>query len=211
MSIGAPYRTAFLLCFITACVFSVVIPEHSISGCDDHDISDDAQTVGYLSHDQKSQQGGEDDLRVVVDGDLFCRGVGVGRCYAELRHCRTQTRSKQHKELEPRHRVEVEHHERKRGKGRERRKEEHNIITLYALLGRSSHEGVCRTCAHSAYKACNGWNKLCVLKARLYHEHSACKGGEYYQPLRPVGFFFKQRHGKDDRKERGHLVEQRGV
>ena len=63
---------------------SVVEQEHRNRSGDDNTISNKTPHVRNLSKKQKSKDGGEDNLLVIIDGNFSCRCTGIGSSNCEL-------------------------------------------------------------------------------------------------------------------------------
>ena len=62
----------------------IVIPEGEHAHADDEDIAQEAEPVGTVAEEEEAQDGGEDDLGVVVDGQLPGGSTAIGGGDAEL-------------------------------------------------------------------------------------------------------------------------------
>ena len=79
------------------------MPEIQHRHAADQEIAQDAEPVRHIAEDEEAQQGGEDDLGVVIDGDLFGRGTAVGRRDTELAAGGKQSGPQQNERLLYRH------------------------------------------------------------------------------------------------------------
>lgn len=71
--------------FYSVLIGSLFIVEKHCNACaDDQDIAEDAEPIGNVSENEKSQHGSKDDLRVIVYGNLPRRGAYIRFRYAEL-------------------------------------------------------------------------------------------------------------------------------
>ena len=78
---------------------SFVIQEHE-KGCSDNEyVSKETEYIRDLSEEQESKDGCEDDLAVVVDGDLSCRSALVCSSNGELTTCGAQSGTDQDQNL----------------------------------------------------------------------------------------------------------------
>lgn len=69
---------------LSLCGMSFVIQEHEQGCSDNQDIAQETEYIRDLSKEQESKNGCEDDLAVVIDGDLSCRSTFVCCSNGEL-------------------------------------------------------------------------------------------------------------------------------
>lgn len=84
-------------------MWAVIADKHCHSGGCDDEIPQPAEGIGNLSENEIAQDGREDDLAVVVNGNLPCGGVGVSGSDGELAAGGCQTGQKQCAQLCQRH------------------------------------------------------------------------------------------------------------
>lgn len=113
----------------------VQIPPPAEDGhADDDHVSADAKRRRDLREEDKPQECGEDDLRVIKDADLSGRRELIRGGDRELRDRREDTCGDQAQELPGLHHLEVEDHERQRKQaGKEREAQNNDRGPLFSL------------------------------------------------------------------------------
>lgn len=91
---------------------AVVVEKHNHSCSDDDEISKDTESVRHLAKQEKSQQSGKNNLRIIINGYFFSRRIGVGRRDGKLpTRCRKPCK-KQINELDSGNRMKIPDHKR---------------------------------------------------------------------------------------------------
>lgn len=173
---------------------------------DDDGIAEQTQQIGRLIQKEESEQRGEQDNGVIVDGNLLGRRFCIGSRNKKLSARSRHARKNEGNELERSHGVVVENKRgRKHDAGKER-EEENDKRALHACRGRLSEKGIGKPCAESAEQSRDRRDRL--HGERRFHDEK--RADKRYGDCNPVEFgraFFQGKVGKDDRKERGQLVQ----
>ena len=177
----------------------------------DDQIAQPAEQIRDLVKDQEAQQGGEEDLGVVVDRQFPGGGVGVGRRDGELSPCRRRTGQQEEEKLPAGHGVVAEDEIGGGGRTGEGGEEEHDEGPGHPLLAQPPDHGVGKARAGAPCKAHQGGKELHSLSAGPHDEQAAAEGSEDRHGLKEGDTLPQEEKAEQDSEEGGHLVEHRGV
>lgn len=142
---------------LTVSIFLSLLEYEHGQRCQDNDsVTDETQIVRNLPQENKSQRSGKDDLRIIVDGDIPCRCIGVCRRDGKLSSAGRQSRQKQAAQLVKTHGMKIKNQVwqcHQTGKGREK---ENDKRSLYAVGPENPHISIGDTGAQTAQKSDEG-------------------------------------------------------
>lgn len=190
---------------------AVVVEKHNHSCSDDDEISQDTESVRHLAKQEKSQQSGKNNLRIIINGYFFSRRIGVGRRDRKLSsRCRKPCK-KQVNELNPGDRMKIPDHKRNTadaGKCGEEKDDERPSLPSGAKL---SDTGVGASCKQSSQESYDCWKYRNRRKAWFYNKHTADKCGCDTSQLEYGNLFSQNQIRKYNHKKRRQFVQRRRI
>ncbi len=180
------------------------------SGCDD-EISQPAEGIGNLPENEIAQDGGKDDLAVIVNGNFPCGGIGVCRSDGELPAGGCQTGQKQCAQLCHCHGVVAEeqvgqgHYA---GKGGEK---EHDKGPFYPAHPQCTNISVCHPGAKATQQTDQSGEARQIGRCGLDDEKSACESSYHAKPLEEIDLFLQNQDAEENGKKGGHFIQHGSV
>ena len=179
-------------------------------GSDDDHVADNAVEVGDFTEEDNAEEGGEDDLGVIEDGDLFGGSIGVGLGDKDLTHDGTETGEKEEDRLLEGHGLEVQEDKGKEGENGGNGEVEDDHVSVHAIGAQAPNKGVGGAAAEATEEADEGGDTD-QATGRLDHEGRTDEGREDADDGELVGLLVENEDGHDDGKEGGHLLEDAGI
>lgn len=174
-------------------------------------IAQKAESIGDLAEEEKAQQGGKDDLGIVIDRDFPGRGKGIGGGDAELAAGPEHAAEQQPQKLHGAWHGEVHQGQGQQGQaGKDGEKEDHKGAGR-AMGGGAPEAGIGRTGGNAARRPHQGGEQLQIGRGWFDDQQASAKGPQNHQQLLKTHFLLQQQGGKQHRKEGGHFIEHVGI
>ena len=185
---------------------SFIIQEHK-QGCSDNEyISKETEHIRDLSEEQESKDCGEDDLAVVVDGDLSCRSALVCCGNGELATGGAQSCTDQDQNLLWSRHDKMSSDPWNDDQGREGGKVKYNDRTLHSIHTHFTNHGIGNAGAQASKDTHQGRKQFHILKSRLYNAQTSEECQNQTEELNRFDLFFQNKIRKDNGKKRRQLI-----
>ena len=148
------------------CLFSVVIDIHCNACAADENITDNAESVRHVAEDEKSENCGENYLRIIIDRDFLCRRTDICLCYSDLPDTCENARQNEIKKLFCRHGGVIKNEKREENKAGKRGEIKNYSVTVFPEFPELADKRICRAGAHPADKPRDSREQVRIVKPR---------------------------------------------
>lgn len=168
---------------------TVIAQEHCDCGGGDDEIAQPAERIGNLPKDEIAEDGRENNLAIIIDGNFSGGGIGICGGDGELSACRCQACKQKRAKLCRCHGMIAEEEigqGANAGKGGEK---EHDERPFYPLHAQGTHIGIGNAGTQAAQKTNQGGKARKIGGVRLNDEQCAEECRCHTKPLKEIDSF----------------------